>query len=88
MDVKSGYECECHAGYYGNGNFQFTMDTSGRKRRVAPGLGYLGSQSDERGMPADNDFLNSIASYDDVVASGGSNAPKESIHFFSEKIYH
>jgi len=50
------------------------MDT-GRKRRLASGLQYLGSNSVERGMPIDTEYLNSIPSYSEVVAAGAS-APK------------
>ena len=73
-EAKRGYDCECNEGYYGNGNFQFIIDT-GRQRRLAAGLGYLGSHSAERGLPVDQAYLDSIPSYEEVVASGA-NAPK------------
>lgn len=74
-EAKRGYTCECNSGYYGNGNFQYVIDT-GRKRRVASGLAYLGSHSSERGMPVDMAYIDSIPTYQEVVASGGNNAPK------------
>ena len=33
QEKKRGYRCECEAGYYGNGNFQYVTEIFGRRKR-------------------------------------------------------